>query len=152
MIVSILERRPYRAGYRQQIVDAGAVRVAIQHKVELLGEDQNADARQHAVNDGGRNGAEPLAKLQRAGRKLDETREQNNDADHLETELLDELVVQHRKTCRRTGDLQGRAGDSADDNAADNAGDNAGSCWHTRGERNAHAQRQSNQEHDNGRQ
>ena len=37
------------AGDAEQILDAGADRLVVEHDVELRGEDQHADAGQHAV-------------------------------------------------------------------------------------------------------
>lgn len=51
---------------------------------------------------------------------------------------------------RRTADLQRRSRQEADDEAADDAGDEPESGGHTRGDGDAHAQRQRHQEHDDG--
>ena len=139
-------------GDAEQVLDAGADRLVVEHDVELRGEDQHADAGQHAVDHRRRDGAEPLAELAQAGDELDEAGEQHDDADHLEAELLDELQHEHREAGGRAAHLQRRAGDGADDDAADDAGDDAGRRRHAGGDRDAHAQRQRHEEDDDGRQ
>ncbi len=52
---------------------------------------EHADAGQHAVDHGRGYGAEPLTELTQAGDELDEAGEQDDDADHLQPELVDEL-------------------------------------------------------------
>ena len=141
-----------RRGDADEVLDAGADRLVVEHDVELRGEDQHADAGQHAVDHGRRHGAEPLTELAQAGDELDEAGEQDDDADHLEAELLDELPDQHRQAGGRAAHLQRRTRDGADDDAADDAGDDAGRRRHAGGERNAHAQRQRHEEDDDRRQ
>jgi hypothetical protein len=42
----------------------------IEHDMELRGENEHADAGQHAVDDRRRHGSEPLPELERAGGEL----------------------------------------------------------------------------------
>ena len=139
-------------GDAEEVLDAGAERLVVEHDVELPGEDQHADAGEHAVDDGRRDGAEPLAELAQAGDELDEAGEQDDDAEHLEAELLDELPDDDREAGRRAAHLQRRARDEADDEAADDAGDEAGRRRHAGGDGDAHAQRQGHEEDDDRRQ
>ncbi len=90
----------------EQVLDAGADRLVVEHDVELRGEDQHADAGQHAVDDGGRDRAEPLPELAQAGHELDEAGKQHDDAEHIRAELLDELPDEHRKAGGRAAHLQ----------------------------------------------
>ena len=70
-------------GDAHKILDARADRLVVEHYVELRGEDQHADAGEHAVDHRGRHGAEPLPELAQAGDELDEAGEEDDDTDHL---------------------------------------------------------------------
>ncbi len=110
------------AGNTHEVLDTRTDRLAIQHHVELGGEDQDADAGEHAVNDGRRDRAKPLAELHHAGQHLDETGKEHDCAKHFDAEILDQLIDENRQTRSRARDLQGRAGNGADNDAADDPG------------------------------
>jgi hypothetical protein len=91
--------------------------------VELADDDQDADAGEHAVDDGGGDGAEPLAEPEEAGGDLDGAGEEEGDAEGGQAVLLDEFLNHDGQTGRGAADLQGRPGDGPDEQAADDARD-----------------------------
>ncbi len=135
-------------GMPAKFCEPGADRLPVQHDVELRAEDQHADAGQHAVDDGRRDRAEPLAQLEQAGGELHQPGEQHDHAQHRDAVLLHELPDEHGQARCRTADLQRRAGDRADHQAADDAGDQPRHRRHAGGDRDAHAQRQRHEEDD----
>ena len=58
---------------RKQIRDAATLWRSVNHYVELGGEDQHTDSRQHAVDDRRRHRAKPLTKFEESGGDLNGT-------------------------------------------------------------------------------
>ncbi len=88
MRIAGLDRAHHSAGNSEQVLYAIADRLAVEHDVELRRENEDADSGQHTVNDGWRNGAEPLPELQHPSGELDNAGEQDDGAEHFDTVLL----------------------------------------------------------------
>lgn len=134
---------------RQQRVEDLVGRGGVEEDVELLGEDDEADAGQHAEDHGGRHGAEPLAELQDAGEELQEAAQHHDPAESDEAVgLVDVIQDEHDEAGGRAADLERAAGERADDEPADDPGDEAGFRRQTAGLRDGDAQRQRHHEDD----
>lgn len=120
--------------------------------MKLGGEDQHADAGQHALDDRRRHGPEPLPQAKQAGEELHRPGHHHDQAQCGEAVYRNELADDHCQTGGRAADLQRTAGQQAHHQAADDARNDA----HGRGllRRNArcngdaHTQGQGHQEHD----
>ena len=109
-----------------EVGEAGGFGGVVHHDVELGGEDEGADAGEHAVDDGGGDGAEELAGLEEAGGDLDEPGEQDDGAEHGDAMLLDDLEDDDGEARGWPADLQRAAGEHADNETAEDTGDEAG--------------------------
>ncbi len=114
------------------------------------GKDEDPDAGEHAVNDRGRNSAKPLSEFENTRSELHQASEQNDDAEHLDALLLDQLPNQNGQSGGRTAHLQWRARQKTNDNATYDPRYEACHHRHARRDRNAHTQGQSDEEDDNG--
>jgi hypothetical protein len=113
------------AGHRREILEAARQRLRIEQHVELADHDQHADAGEHAVDDGGRDRAEPAAEAEHAGDDLDQSGEHQDRAERRKTLIADEFEHDDGEAGGGAADLQRRSGERTDDDAADDAGDQA---------------------------
>jgi hypothetical protein len=116
--------------------------------MELAGEDQHANARQHAVDNRWRHGPEPLPQAQHARQDLHRPGGEHDHAQALQAKLLNDLVDDHRQAGGRAADLQWRSSQHSHHQPTDDSGDQAGGHRRARGNGHAHAQGQSHQKHD----
>jgi hypothetical protein len=131
-----------------QVLQAVGLGLVAEQDVELARDDQHADAGQHAVHDGRRDGAEPVAQLGGAGDQLDQAGDHQDRTQHGQAVLGDDLEDDDGQAGGGTADLQGRAGQGADDDAADDAGDQAALGRDAGGDGDAHAEGHRHQEDD----
>ena len=131
--------------------EAGGGRLASGQRVELAGDEHQPDPGQHALDDG-----TEMARNQRPSFRAPMASWSSPAASTItpsarQPELLDRLEDQHGQTGGRAGHLEAAARQQSGDEAADDAGDQAEFGRHTGGDGHAHAQRQGDQEDDEGR-
>ncbi len=114
--------------------------------MHLRQHDQHANPGEHAVNHRRCRHAKPAAQFQAPGDQLQETRQQQNRPEHVDAMLAHQFEDQHRQARRRPTDLQRRPGDPAHHQTTDDAGDQAFGRRKPRGNGDAHAQGQGDQE------
>ena len=116
-----------------------------------LGErDGNADARQHAMDDRGRDHQGSAGHLEEPQQELDGAGAGGGQADDLPAELLHEPEDDDRQAGRGAGNLQRRAGEKTRDDAAGDRADQTGDDRGAGGEGDSQRQRHGDQEDDEG--
>ncbi len=108
-----------------QIVQAVPGCVGPGQGVELAADEDKADAGEHPVDDGGRDGTEPAAEADQAQADLEEARGEDDDAERRDAVGGHGLVHQDRESGGRAAHLQGAARHRTDQEPADNPGDQA---------------------------
>lgn len=120
------------------------------HGIQLPGDDDQADAGEHALDHGHRDGAEPAPALQGAQYQLEQSRGQDDHAQGGQAVRLDGFVDQDGQARGRSADLETAARQQAGEQAADDSGDQAEFGRDPRGDGDAHAQREGDKEDDKG--
>ena len=116
---------------------------------DLLQDDQQADAREHPLDHGGREEVSEDARAGDAEEQLEDARQDDGDQEGLvAAEGVDRLEDDHRQSGRRARDTQGRPAERADEDAADDSGDQAGEERGTGGQGDAEAERHGHEEDD----
>ena len=111
--------------------------------------DGDADAGQHAVDDGRRDREADAGNAGAAEGHLDEATQHDRSADQAPVaELLDQTEDDRRQPCRRACNLKGRSSDQACDDAAHDAGDQTCHDRSAGGERDAERQGYGDEEDD----
>jgi hypothetical protein len=116
--------------------------------VELADHDQHADPREHRVDDGGGDGAEPAAQAQATGGDLQAAGDEARRGEAGHAVVGEDLRHEHHQAGRGPADLQGHAGEAADDEAADDAGHEARRGIRSGRERDAEAEGEGDEEDD----
>ncbi|GAA3093152.1 hypothetical protein GCM10020001_005770 [Nonomuraea salmonea] len=135
------------AGELDEVVPRGVLRAAAEHHVELGERDDDADAGQHAVHDGGRDGERGPRRLERAEQHLDAARQDGDEAGGLPAVGVHEPGDDHGEAGRRAADHEGRAAEQARDDAAHGGGDQPGGERRAGGHGDAQGQGHGDEEH-----
>ena len=102
---------------------------------DLLEDDHDADARQHALDDHVRDEISNDAGSQQTDAQLERARKQHRQSEGGEGfQILDGFQDDHRQTGSRAADTQFRAGKERYDDPTDDAGDDAADQRRTRGQ------------------
>ena len=123
------------------------LQIAAERQRKLINDDNNADARQHTLNDGKRNIFGDTAHAQEAQGKLYSTRNEARAEEQLErAQAGNRLKNDRRQTRRRTGNTNVRGAQEPDDDTADNTRNNPRQRRCPRCQGNTQTQWQSHQE------
>src|SRR5581483_1465639 len=82
------EPAPQRRADGYEVFNGSAGGLFVAHDVDLPGEDDDGEADHEAVDDGGGDGAEPLAQPQEPGSGLDQAGGEDDGAEHAEAVVL----------------------------------------------------------------
>ncbi len=107
--------------------------------MELTGEDEDADSRQHPGDDGRRDGAKPAAVTEHTGDELEDAGDQDGQPEDFQAKFPHEFIHDDRQTSGRPADLERGTGDPADDEPTDDAGDESRGNRNSRCDGDSHA-------------
>ncbi|MDQ1015462.1 hypothetical protein QFZ43_002011 [Streptomyces afghaniensis] len=151
VMASVLPRASVNApGQPRDLADAGLRRLQARRRVDLPGDDHQADAAEHALDDGDGYRPEPAAYPQEAHGELEQAGHQHDHTERGHTELADGLEDQHGHARGGAGHLEAAAGQEPGDEAAHDAGDQAEFGRDAGGDGHADAQRHGDEEDDDG--
>lgn len=105
--------------YRNQVLEAASSGFVVDGDMELAREDEDPDAGKHSKSHRRRNGAKILAPFQQACDELQQSHQENNWPQHLNSMFLNEFVDDHRQPHRRAAHLQRRARQRSDHGPTD---------------------------------
>jgi hypothetical protein len=133
-------------GERGHVLDQGTLRLAAEHHVQLLDGDRDADAREHAVHDGGgqREGEPPDPGD--AQQDLDNAGGAGDAGGRGPAELGDETGDDNGQAGGRTADLQRGTAERSGDHTADHRGHQAGDQRRAGGGGDSEGERDCDQE------
>lgn len=146
------DRLPQHGRQCSEVFQTAGLGCGIHQHMRLRGHDQDADTGQHAGHHGRRCHAEPHACTAQTGDQLNRTGQQDHRPERGDAVLPDQLEHQHSQAGGRPTHLQRRTRHKANDQTTDDAGDQTCGRRHAGCDRNAHTQRERDEEDNDRRQ